>query len=388
MLRSDEEGNSGTCNARGRSTRIQARSRGGKSAWNVGSFERCSSFASPVPSARVICRWPGRSFPGSCLAGIGNTKAPLGLNSSDTHFTRATNLQPVDDTSGPLSLAAFLNRSSHVELKLTDQSQHQQSFEGTELRSGPVTGEKSGREAAARYVWRESGWYVGGRAERAASQSRFEALGRESPRIDQQAVEVRFGKYIVASTTLELTWMSDMITSDPGEIVCESMYRCRVHIGSEVESDDVSLSARHVGRVAAFAYSLLALGGASETRSRPLFPSLAPSGGAVAPAPALAQALRESFRSDREREPNTHRFHALSGEINPTPTLGIGLGFYRTAPNSVDAPDSGQLHASVRWFVRRNVALDIGVSRTRRESALGQRARETDSVSVVILGRL
>ena len=296
-------------------------------------------------------------------------------------------LKPVDDTAGPLQLAAFLSRSGHAKARITGQSQRQRAFEGTDLRAGEVTGEESGYEMAARYVWSDSGWFVGGRAEQSNSRFSVESQGRELPGSDLEGVELGFGKYILPCTTMELTLTSIMSTSEPDEIVCMSMYRCSVGIGSEIGTDDVFLSVRHVGRVAALACSLSAFGGESESRSRSLFPSLATSDGAVAPAPAPVQALGDSFESYAEPEPRSRRFYALSGNIFPTLALGIGLGYSRSVPDLTGAPDTGQVHVSARWFVRRNVALNLSVSHRRREATPGQRERETDSVSVLILGR-
>ena len=297
-------------------------------------------------------------------------------------------LAPVDDTAGPLQLATFLNRSSHVQAGVTGQSQRQRAFEGTALRAGAVTGEESGYEIAARYVWPDSGWFVGGRAERSDSRFTIESQSRELPGSDQETAELGFGKYILPSTTMELTLMSIISTSKPEELVCASMYVCSASIGSEIVTDDVSLSLRHVGRVAAMAYSLSALGGASDSRSRGLFPSLATSGGAVAPAPGLVQELREYFETYPEPELPSRQLDAIWGDIFPTRALGIGLGYSRTELDVAGAPDTGQVHVSTRWFIRRNVALNLSVSHRRREGMSGQRRRETDSLFVLILGRL
>jgi len=45
-------------------------------------------------------------------------------------------LTQVEDTAGPLQLVAFLNRSSYAGARVTDQSQRQRAFDGTDLSAG------------------------------------------------------------------------------------------------------------------------------------------------------------------------------------------------------------------------------------------------------------
>ena len=320
--------------------------------------------------------------------GYGQQDGTIGVELDRYTLNARHYLKPVDDTAGPLQLAAFLNRSGHAEARLTSQSQSQRAFQGDDLSVGEVTDEESGYEIAARYVWPDSGWFVGGRAERSDSRFTIESLGVESSGSDREAAELGFGKYVLPSTTMEVTLMSITGTYEPEDIVCESMYRCSVSVGSEVVTDDVSLSVRHVGRLASIPYSLSALAGASDLRTRWSFPSLATSGGAVAPAPELVQAFRESFETYPEPERDSWRLYAMRGDIFPTRALGIGLGYSRTEQDLEGVPDTGQVHVSARWFVRRNWAFALGVSHRRQEGSSGQRGRETDSVSVLVMGRL
>ena len=337
-----------------------------------------------------LCLSPavGEEFSWELFGGYSQREGTIGVEIDRYSLEARYYLTPVDDTAGPLQLATFLNRSGYAAARVTGQSQRQRAFDGTDLRAGAVTSEESGYDIAARYVWSDTGWYVGGGAERSDARFAIESQRRELPGAGQQAAEIGFGKYILPSTTMQLSLMSTKSTSEPEELVCTSKYDCSVVIGSEIVSSDVSLSVRHVGRIAAMAYSLSALGGATDSTQRWLFPSLSTSGGAAAPAPGLVQLFSESFETYAEPELPSQRIYAIRGDVFPTQSLGIGLGYSRTEIDSAGAPDSGQVHVSARWFVRRNVALELGVSHRRREGRSGQRRRETDSVSVLIQGRL
>jgi len=241
-------------------------------------------------------------------------------------------------------------------------------------------------------VWRSSGWYAGGTYRRGDVE--YPQSAAVTTDVDLDAYGVRFGKYVAASSTVEIGWDVTTTTTKQtlsGPIACYPFPLCGlVPSEMEVESGIASVAARHVGDIGRMAYSVS--GRVTSSRadveavfpdfvvspnppaSPPAFPANVPSvaviGGRV-PAPAIGATAPR------------HRTYTIGGELFPTQRLGIGVGYTRW---DGDPLLEGTYDVAATWFFIRRAALRVALSRTERE-ILGIHPPDSDMLSVRLLGR-
>lgn len=331
---------------------------------------------------------------------IGNSAEGDGATLGATYFFR-----PVDDTDGAYALAPFLRRSSSLGARYDEDETTSQvasvtfggSFGLTPI-PGPVTTvvtRASGRALMGRYVWPTSGWYVGAGvasadgAAPAPPSTTFTVAGD-----DVKSRSVTVGKYVLRSTTVELT----LDTAETGFrsqlfLYCSTFF-CPVGPPQEITStvdaelDSASISAMHVAHLGRFQYSLS--GGVTSnvtdiemtTTVTPLAAPLRPPAAVIAsPAPGAivggGVAYDPRMRQRRER-------YALAGELYPTPALGIRLGYARYDGDEV-LDESVELGAS--WFFRRKIGARITLARTRTDWPVAT-VNDVDTATLAIVGRL
>ena len=213
--------------------------------------------------------------------------APRVVESDHSSLEATYYLSPVDDEAGPYELAPFLNRSSYVTVDVA-RSKLRQELVRAIVGADPSTDgmlppdvlelfgdngfpgpadippefgiDTSEYAVSGRYVWPGSGWYAGARAERGDIDQLPQVLSTDIA-AEQEGSRLFAGKYFGSRTAVELGFRSmtqrqttrsqtTFFTGFPfGPVEIETQ------IDSEDETDDVSLSVRHVGEAGAMTWS-------------------------------------------------------------------------------------------------------------------------------------
>ena len=344
------------------------------------------------------------------------------LESNSSSLRATYYLSPVDDEVGPYELAPFLNRSSHVtidagraelreELILSisvsdfpsDVTLPDDVLEMLEeallaaLADLPTEAgiDTSDYAVYGRYVWPGTGWYAGARAER-GDMDPVPAAAFVATNFDLERSGLFAGKYFGSHTAVELGFGSTTQSQEarstttfpePGRNAfgvpdTPSLVELT---NSETETDDVSLSVRHVGDLGGFTWSAWASvrSGRTETRvSLPDTPAFFTSSGMAIPPVDLGRGIannnalsfNEIIQSGRERN------YSISGALFPTKALGVRLIFSRLDDDTFGSSDL--VGVSANWFFVRNAAAEVEYLRTNFERGRGPGARDMDSVRV------
>lgn len=338
-------------------------------------------------------------------------------------------LSAVDDQVGPYELAPFLNRSSHVAVSTGRTKQRERTFpaifldefvsEGplpvnpTDIRSFGVVspvfsgwpvewGHDSSEYALdGRYVWPGAGWYAGAHASRSDADMLPDYPFAQTT-ADHESAGLFAGRYFGPRTALELDIGSDTasqevlvtpfvigpVFGDPGFTGIPGFEPIELRTGTDIETDEVRLSVRHVGRLgdSTVAFSASIRSSRSETRlilpwPRGIFPAIDEFG-----QPEMRFGTRvpdsissENFLSERERG------YSLSGALFPTPALGVRLTYTNSDHDTWGISDVVGLSAN--WFFVRNAAIDIQLVRTDSGGRYFPGAPDSDSLGVRLLGR-
>jgi hypothetical protein len=301
---------------------------------------------------------------------------------ADTTSLAATHyFTPVDDERGPLSVAAFLNRSSHLAIEGFNNDERQQLNFNTLLGGQNLlvqTDTLDGYSLGGRYVWRGSGWFAGGGVESGDGERR---VGAASPSTSElRGFRAVAGKYLGASTSLEFSLRTaEMTTESVASAVC-ALLQCITEI--EITTEEIALSAFHVGDVGAMTYSF---GGAISSSdatlvfhqaappSRPSTPSFPfPGGFTAVPLPNVTNAPLTEYT-----------VYSVAGELFPLDRLGIHVGYVRWQDDPIR--DDGY-DVAATWFFWPRVAARFGFER-RVRPALSSSLRDTDTVTFAVLGR-
>lgn len=260
---------------------------------------------------------------------------------------------PVDDTGGPYGYAAFLSRSSRVSA-----STRRETAESTFIGSSPptpLTDRTDAYSVTGRHVWRDSGWYVGGMAQR-------ESTDPSQPLLDGftnytlNGYSAFGGKYLGRSTTLDLTLESSEGKTDVQPIVCVSA-PCGGPVASKTSIDDIGVSVQHLGKLAAMRYAVAGRVARSHEEIR---------------IPGFGNFVAFSQRT---------RTYAVSGELLPTMRVGVGVDYSSFSDDPALRDHAYGLSAS--WFFKRNLALEFSGLRTNFRGV----SRSDDDWSVGLLGR-
>jgi hypothetical protein len=285
----------------------------------------------------------------------GLSRYEFGPSDADNASVDATYyVNPIDDADGPYALASFLNPTTRVSAAA---SEHATTSTPSFF---PLGGHPTAYTVAGRYVWPNAKWYAG------ASHSRgdFDGVPGLVEGTDPKAYSVLAGKYLGASTTIELAAGSSEQRWEQ-RLQCAPVPLCPVPlvIETETETDIVSLEVFHVGQFRSLTYSLE--GGIAETdaeiavRSTLPFNSFGPGG-------------------------VDSRVYSVAGELFPTTRLGVRLGYSR--PDAEDG-DVDAYSVATTWFFKPRVAVQFSYLRSTQEggSALYHHA---DTAAVRFIGRL
>ncbi len=359
-----------------------------------------------VAGVLAVCPVAGAEFSwqvaGSYRDDSGNT---IEGNNSTVSATRY--FPPVDDRDVPYELAPFLSRSSFVTIDATWQTQNLSAQPAPEepVEEIPVPGVRPGTGAlppalgafvsdldidsseyavSGRYVWADSGWYLGGRLDRGtvdrprgdslwsavAGERVNELLGTTDwPRAesvlgpgsaDTEGYGVWAGKYFGDVTAVEVRLNSNELTSV--QEYSFSRLNLAFEAGTKTSTDYFGVSVRRAGLVAGRLYWLAANLGRDRSDTRLILPSITN----IVPSP------------DVDLSTSGYRYGLTAG-LYPNRAIGVRMNYTR-------GDDGGSLAGvSASWFFVPNAALDVGLARVELER--GAYAVDVDVVTLRLLGR-
>lgn len=260
----------------------------------------------------------------------------------------------VDDTRGPLGLAAFLDPATRISLSHDRETGSLLSPPTFLLFPSGVDTTTDEYSIAGRFVLPASKWYVGG----GYTHGDLDPPPRYTPIDgDIESYGLVVGKYLGADTTLELAFDSSDVRTDLNPSC--SVAPCPTS-AIETQSDAWSIAAQHVWRGGPVAYSLWGRFARRE--------------GSVAFETALPPSTVESdFRPWDQ--------YAVAGEIFPTQKLGFRVGYSRWDGPSVEAYD-----LSATWFATNRVGIALTCSQQRIRSGSFD-VYDNDATALRIVGR-
>lgn len=292
---------------------------------------------------------------------------------------------------GPRRLAPFLSRSSFASVGVDGNEQRQTITLGGGLTPPfviePVR-EGDGYSLGGRKVWRASGWFVGGAYASSDSNLTGPTVSPTQGELDGYGIVA--GKYVAATTALELNVRTSDVTTDFASSTVCSFLQCIA--STTLTTDSMSLDVLHVGRIGALSYAVSGGVLASEadlsfrsapapTSSLTLRPPVNFGGGVVVARPVSVVSLLDDGLVPFERR----YAYSAGGELFPTPRIGVRLGYVRWDGDPL-LDDGYDVAAS--WFFRDNVAVRFHYARTERESAIFAELPESDTFTLTMLGRL
>lgn len=272
-------------------------------------------------------------------------------------------VKPIDDSAGPHELASFL----HPTTRVSAAASQTESF--SELADDPTAFTLNGA-----YVLPGKKWYFG------ANWAKTDLDGVLPPvtRSDQKGYGVLAGRYLGASTTLELglgrseqSFESSLCL--PG-VACPSP--AAIPYAVETTMDSVGIDVFHVRRFRSLTYSLQ--GSVSQTEADIDFSS----------------PLRSLVPLTEEDGP-TLRVYSAAGELFPTNRLGVRVGYSK--PDR-EGPDPESYSVGTTWFFKPRVAVQFTLSRTNLpdvgsppsfdDGAVFRPITHSDSAGIRFIGRL
>ena len=347
--------------------------------------------------------------------------APSVVESDRSSLGATYYLSPVDDEAGPYELASFLNRSSFVTVNLA-RSKLREELVPAIVNVDPSTGgmlppdvlgrfgntgfpgladipveigiDTSEYAVSGRYVWPGSGWYAGAGAERGdidhVPQVHFTEIEAQ-----QEGSQLFAGKYFGSRTAVELGFRSmtqrQTIQTQLTFLLGVQFEPVQINTQTDAEdnTEDVSLSVRHVGEAGGMTWSLQASVRSSRIETRVFFPDpvvvgfpeeLGPPGG-----DRIIVGTNPEFSSNEIDQSVGERSYTLSGALFPTDALGVRLIYSHLDRDRLGASDLVGLSAT--WFFVRNVAAKIELLQTDFDRGFGPGSPDRDSVRVRLLGR-
>ena len=282
-------------------------------------------------------------------------------------------VDPVDDSRGPYALAPFLNRSSRVTAGITNEKTTITTpviSVGALPPGNPttmdVTEEAAGLTVGGRYVWPNSGWYVG-------ASYRDADTDREptSPESRQETTTADYqlfgGRYFGESTSLDLaagaTRQATQLT-----ITCLTSLCLSGSTATQIDTDDWSIGALHVRQGTRLSYSITGrVSGADVTASLDPLTLTLPPGTFLPPAPATPGlrgivggvtvapfliatpfTLAAPFPGPLAI-PDERVTYSIGGELFPTDRLGFRIGLARSdGTSSTTSPTTSRPRGSSR----------------------------------------
>ncbi|HXS78865.1 MAG TPA: hypothetical protein VN818_01225 [Gammaproteobacteria bacterium] len=287
------------------------------------------------------------------------------LSLSATHY-----FNPVEEGSGPPALAAFFDPRTQLSIAAGEEHTTDRSFGGpNSFFNSEGKEEVSDYSLRGLYLFPESKWYAGGRyarheGERRTSSSSINpanVMGSGMSSSDVQDYALFAGKYFgTGATRLELSLEQSTEETEISSTSCNVFGSCSTFsFNGETTFDTPTLAVMHVRRLRSATYALL--GEYSETQER--------FEGQIFDLPAI-------------------QTYFVGAELYPVPTVGVRLGY-----ESFKSPafDEETVSIGASWFFRRNVGLDLTLS---REDANDNNPfsdddpRHTDRAALRVIGRL
>jgi len=343
-------------------------------------------------------------------------------------------LSAVDDQVGPYELAPFLNRSSHVSVSTGRTKLREQLFPAIYgsgfVSDGRLPGNatdawgfgvvspvlagwptESGLDSSeyaldGRYVWPGAGWYAGAHAGRsdadmlpdypfAQTTADHESAGIFAGRYfgTRTAVELDFGSDTASQEVLVTPFVLDPVFGDPVLPGIPGFEPIELRTGTDIETDEVRLSVRHVAQLGDSTVALSARIRSSRSETRVTLPR--PRGiyaaidefdspeGSFYYNPLLVAGpdsiYSEILESERERG------YSLSGALFPTAALGVRLTYTNSDHDAYGISDTVGLSAN--WFFMRNAAIEVQLVRTDSGGGYFTGSPDSNSLGVRLLGR-
>jgi hypothetical protein len=297
---------------------------------------------------------PADEYSWEISGGQSQTNITGGSDTTSTGAAATHYFTPVDDTLGPYRYAAFLSRSSRITGAIRhDTTEYSYGFGPVPLPVSSFTARTDAYTVSGRYVWRESGWYAGGRAEHAVT----DPAQPFYTDITLKGYSAFGGKYLGPSTTLDLTLESTESTTHVEPIACANP-PCLLPLfaASKTSGDNVGVAVQHLGKLAAMHYAVAGHIGANHMEIR---------------LPDFNNQLVYSQRA---------RMYAVSGELLPTARIGVRLEYSSFSDDPARDHDYG---LSASWFFKRNVTVQFSWLRTNPSG----NSADFDDWSVGLLGR-
>ena len=284
---------------------------------------------------------------------------------SATHY-----LDPVEEGSGPLALAAFFDPRTQLSIAAGEEDTTSRSFGGpNSFNNAQGKEEISHYSLRGAYLFPKSKWYAGGRYARHDGERRFTSssinpanvMGSGMISSDVQDYALLAGKYFgMGATRLELSFEQSTEESEISLTSCSFFGFCSTSsFSGETTWDTPKLAVMHVRKFRSATYALL--GEYSETQER--------------------------FRGQIFDQDAT-RTYFVGAELYPVATIGVRLGYEAFESPAFDE-DTVSIGAS--WFFRRNVGLDLTLWRERAEDNYpfsDDDPRYTDRAALRVIGRL
>lgn len=293
------------------------------------------------------------------LAGrLGNDEPEQGGDSDHSSASTTYYFDPVEDGTGPHALAAFLDPATRVSLIV--------SRDKDTLPSGALDDEITNYTVSGQYLLPRSKWFVGGRYSQGDVDEPFSPPVTASS-IDLESQAVVAGKYLGAGAT-RLQLSLDRSKTESEQVLTLCIPGCFTGIASaDVTVDEVRLDVMHVAPIRAATYALT--GGVSESNAD-----------AVGSIFFIPNPLVPPFPNQTFPKLDLGALHTyfVSAELFPIQKLGVRVGFTRMDGDSVDGE---VVDVEASWFFRRNVGLELTLS---REELQGD---DTDGVALRVIGR-
>jgi hypothetical protein len=283
------------------------------------------------------------------------------LSLSATHY-----FNPVEHGSGPLALAAFFDPRTQLSVA-AGAEQTTDHFFGGPNSFFDVLGKERVSDYSLRglYLFPESKWYAGGRYARHEGERRTSSSSINPANVtgsgmissDVQDYALLAGKYFgMGATRLELSLEQSTEESETSSTSCSFFGSCSTFsFSGEATFDTPTLAVMHVRRFRSATYALL--GEYSETQEQ--------FEGQIFDLPAIPT-------------------YFVGAELYPLPTIGVRLGY-----ESIDLPaDEDTVSIGASWFFRRNIGLDLTLSRERRDSPSTDDLPDTNRAALRVIGRL
>lgn len=310
----------------------------------------CALALGPVSAVHADFSWE--------LAGrLGQGDGEDGFESDDASLSATYYFDPVEDGTGPHALAAFFDPATRVSI-IAGQDE-------LTLPTGALESEMTDYSVSGHYLLPRSKWYVGGRYSQGDIDVPF------SPPITATSIDttghgVVAGKYLGTGAT-RLQLFLDRSKTDSEQLLTICIPGCfNGNATTEVTTDEVRFDVMHVRQFRSATYALF--GSVSESSADVV--------GALvfSPNPLLPPFPNQTVDFDL----GTMRAYSVGAELFPIEKLGVRLGYTRF---DGETPNDDAVDVEASWFFRRNIGLELTLSREDSDDG------STDRAALRVIGR-